>query len=51
MSNIAISLSEYGCITNERKFEEVEALYNDEMTGVYSGGLVYEFSMEANNYG
>lgn len=24
---------------------------SDEMTGVYSGGLMYEYSMEANNYG
>jgi hypothetical protein len=45
------SLSEYGCNTNTRKFEEVAALYNTEMTGVYSGGLVYEYSQEASNYG
>lgn len=45
------SLSEYGCITNTRKFEEVSALYNTEMTGVYSGGLVYEYSQEPSNYG
>ena len=45
------SLSEYGCNTNTRTFEEVGALYNTEMTGVYSGGLVYEYSNEASNYG
>jgi len=45
------SLSEYGCNTNTRKFEEVAALYNTEMTGVYSGGLVYEYSEEGSNYG
>ena len=44
-------MSEYGCNTNVRKFEEVAALYNTEMTGVYSGGLVYEYSQEGNNYG
>jgi 1,3-beta-glucanosyltransferase GAS5 len=45
------SLSEYGCNTNTRKFEEVSALYNTEMTSVYSGGLVYEYSEEGSKYG
>jgi 1,3-beta-glucanosyltransferase GAS5 len=49
--SIPLFLSEYGCNTNTRKFEEVAALYNTEMTGVYSGGLVYEYSQEASNYG
>jgi hypothetical protein len=44
-------LSEYGCNTNTRTFQEVAALYNTEMTGVYSGGLVYEYSEEPSNYG
>ena len=48
---LPLFLSEYGCITNGRKFEEVAALYNTEMTSVYSGGLVYEYSEEGNNYG
>ena len=48
---IPLFLSEYGCNTNTRKFEEVAALYNAEMTFVYSGGLVYEYSQEASNYG
>jgi len=48
---LPLFLSEYGCNTNTRKFEEVAALYNTEMTGVYSGGLVYEYSQEASNYG
>jgi hypothetical protein len=48
---VKYSLSEYGCNTNTRKFEEVAALYNPEMTGVYSGGLVYEYSETGNNYG
>lgn len=48
---IPLFLSEYGCNTNARKWEEVSALYNTEMTGVYSGGLVYEYSEEGNNYG
>ncbi|WYZ41536.1 hypothetical protein EsH8_V_000431 [Colletotrichum jinshuiense] len=48
---LPIFLSEYGCIKNKRNFGEMEALMSDEMTGVYSGGLMYEYSMEANNYG
>ncbi|EFE35726.1 uncharacterized protein ARB_05770 [Trichophyton benhamiae CBS 112371] len=48
---IPIFLSEYGCNINKRDFSEVEALYSKEMTGVYSGGLVYEYSQEPSNYG
>ena len=48
---IPIFLSEYGCNTNTRQFQEVAALYNTEMTSVYSGGLVYEYSQEPSNYG
>lgn len=49
---IAIFLSEFGCIKNRpRKFEEIEALMSKDMTGVYSGGLVYEYSLEDNKYG
>jgi len=48
---IPIFLSEYGCITHTRNWEETAALYNTEMTSVYSGGLAYEYSMEDNGYG
>ncbi|BDD57785.1 beta-glucanosyltransferase [Monascus purpureus] len=48
---LPLFLSEYGCNTNTRKFEEVSALYSTKMTGVYSGGLVYEYSEEASHYG
>jgi hypothetical protein len=44
-------LSEFGCNTNTRKFEEIASLYSTDMTSVYSGGLVYEYSQEAANYG
>ncbi|KAA8647746.1 hypothetical protein EYZ11_000185 [Aspergillus tanneri] len=48
---LPLFLSEYGCNTNKRQFQEVGSLYSKEMTGVYSGGLVYEYSQEASNYG
>lgn len=49
---IPIFLSEYGCIKpNPRNFEEVASLYSTDMTGVYSGGLVYEYSEEGSGYG
>ena len=48
---IPIFLSEYGCNTNTRTFEEVTSLYSTDMTSVYSGGLVYEYSQEASDYG
>jgi hypothetical protein len=48
---VPLFLSEYGCNTNARTFEEVESLYSVNMTPVYSGGLVYEYSDEPSNYG
>ncbi|MBE7180620.1 MAG: hypothetical protein INR71_05305 [Terriglobus roseus] len=44
-------MSEYGCNKGERKFEEVASLYGDQMTPVYSGGLVYEYTEEPSKYG
>lgn len=32
-------------------FEEVQALYSDDMIDVFTGGLIYEFTQEPNNYG
>jgi len=49
--SLPIFLSEHGCNTNKRTFGDISALYNTEMTGVYSGGLVYEYSQEASDYG
>jgi hypothetical protein len=46
-----VSLSEYGCIKAQRKFDEVKSLYSSDMTSVYSGGLVYEFTEEGSKYG
>ncbi|KAM5352528.1 hypothetical protein ACJ41O_005250 [Fusarium nematophilum] len=49
---LPIFLSEWGCIENRpRKFEELEALMSDDMTSVYSGGLMYEYSIEDNDFG
>ncbi|KAI1462653.1 glycoside hydrolase family 72 protein [Annulohypoxylon moriforme] len=48
---IPIFLSEWGCITNGRTFEELSALMSDQMSAVYSGGLMYEYSREGNGYG
>lgn len=45
-SNAISSLSEYGCTKTDRKFEEVTTLYSDQMSSVYSGGLVYEYTVE-----
>jgi hypothetical protein len=46
-----IFLSEFGCITNTREWGEIEALYSEKMTSVYSGGLAYEYTVEPNGYG
>jgi len=50
--SIPLFLSEFGCIDPPgRLFNEVAALYSGKMTSVFSGGLVYEYSLEPNNYG
>ena len=49
--SLPIFLSEYGCNTNTRTFQEVASLYSTQMSSVYSGGLVYEYSNEVSNYG
>ncbi|KAK9446418.1 Glucanosyltransferase-domain-containing protein, partial [Limtongia smithiae] len=50
--SIPVFFSEYGCNTVEpRLFGEVKSIYSTQMSSVLSGGLVYEYVMEANDYG
>lgn len=49
--SIPIFLSEFGCNTNKREFNEVKSIYSTDMSSVYSGGLVYEYSQEDSKYG
>ncbi|KAJ9055926.1 40S ribosomal protein S27 [Entomophthora muscae] len=46
-----VILSEYGCNKGKRLFDEIKSLYGKDMQDVFSGGLVYEYSQETNNYG
>jgi len=48
---LPIFLSEWGCVKNTRDFHELESLMSPNMTGVYSGGLMYEYTMEEAGYG
>ncbi|CDO56647.1 hypothetical protein DV495_001758 [Geotrichum candidum] len=51
-TTIPIFLSEYGCnAVTPRTFDEVYDGVYGKLADVFSGGLVYEYSLEANNYG
>ncbi|PHH78801.1 hypothetical protein CDD82_2828 [Ophiocordyceps australis] len=53
---VPVFFAEYGCNEvkgggTEREFKETAALYSAEMSSVFSGGIVYMYFEEANNYG
>lgn len=51
-TSVPVFYSEFGCNTpSPRIFTEIGAIYGSNMTGVFSGGVVYEYSQEDNNYG
>lgn len=54
-SSIPLFFSEFGCNKNTpRTFTEIGAVYGPDqpnLANVLSGGLIYEYSNEANNYG
>ncbi|KAG0677329.1 hypothetical protein C6P40_001745 [Pichia californica] len=51
--SLPIFMSEYGCneVVDSRPFTEVQVIYSTLMSSVFSGGLVYEYFEESNNYG
>lgn len=51
-SSVPVFFSEYGCNTpTTRYWKETQAMYGKDMTPVFSGGVVYEWTEEDNKYG
>ncbi|KAG7101351.1 1 like protein [Verticillium longisporum] len=53
--SVPVFLAEYGCNVPDgaegRLFQDTTALYSDDMSGVFSGGIVYMYHQEDNDYG
>ncbi|RFU81328.1 1,3-beta-glucanosyltransferase gel2 [Trichoderma arundinaceum] len=51
-TSVPVFFSEYGCNTPmPRYWNEAQAIYGKDMAPVFSGGIVYEYTEEENNYG
>ncbi|MCJ1311812.1 hypothetical protein MMC25_005485 [Agyrium rufum] len=51
-TSIPVFFSEYGCnLVKPRIFTEVQSLYSPPFTGLWSGGLVYEYVEEVSDFG
>ncbi|KAK1994427.1 hypothetical protein LX36DRAFT_727380 [Colletotrichum falcatum] len=53
--SVPVFFAEYGCNQpgggDSRIFQETTALYENDMTSVFSGGIVYMYHQEANDFG